>query len=217
MSNEFIDNKRVAIVGNAISLLELDYAKEIDDHEVVIRINNTAVSHTDAAGTKIDIWAFNDKVNYENRMSTPQSVKQRNLYFDYKKKNGVTLDLSLHSNRQGGVFWNEDWRTPGVDRNKHSVKLKKDIIKRFKHPSCGVVLVSIIGSHNPTSVSLYGFDWKRTATFQAEGNHRFIVKKEDEDGNIIHRYDSQHRHNYDSEEEYIRNHFLTRDNWKLCW
>ena len=216
MSNKFIDNKRVAIVGNAISLLELDYAKEIDDHEVVIRINNTAVYHTDASGTKIDIWAFNDKINYEDRLN-PANRKQRDFYFDYKNRNGITLDLSLSNRRHHGVFWNEDWLIPGVDLNKHSVQLKKDIIKRFTDPSCGVVLVSIIGSYNPISVSLYGFDWKRTPTFQAEANHRYIVKQEDKDGNIIHRYDSQHRHNYDSEEEYIRNHFLTRDNWKLCW
>lgn len=224
MSNKFIENKNVAIVGNAISLLDLDYGKKIDNHEVVIRINNTSVFHTDAAGTKIDIWAFNDRINYEARLISrahklkkkPESYEHFTAYQEYYK-NGVTLDLALANVRYGGVFWNDDWRNDDVDRYEHSVEIKKDIIREFEHPSCGIVLVSIIASLNPATVSLYGFDWKRTATFQAESNHIYMIEREDENGNIIHRYDSQHLHNYDREEEYIRNQFLTRDNWRLYW
>ncbi len=201
-----IENKRVAIVGNAISLLDLNYGNDIDDHDVVFRINNTPLFHRHSTGTKIDVWALNDRVQFEKRLHT-RAERPLELYLKHAE-NKIVLDLAMHNNRQGGIFW-------GDDKEEQSVEIKQKILRQVGNPSCGITLIAIIASLNPSAVGIYGFDWKRSPTFEAESDFQYIIEKEDKHGQKIYRYDQQYRHNYDREEEYIRNNYLTMENWRL--
>jgi len=67
MMKDLIDKKTVALVGNSQSLFNYQYGSEIDDHDVVIRINNTAIYYDDnrrTHGTRNTIWAFWDVLKF---------------------------------------------------------------------------------------------------------------------------------------------------------
>jgi len=71
MSSKYFENKRVAVVGNAQSLFNTQYGTEIDDHEIVIRINTPAIFYDDLVsrhshGTRIHVWAFWDHFRFDS-------------------------------------------------------------------------------------------------------------------------------------------------------
>lgn len=54
---KFFENKTVAIVGNATSLLGKKYGKQIDSHDIVIRFNRGYIINEEAQGVKTTVWA----------------------------------------------------------------------------------------------------------------------------------------------------------------
>ena len=199
MFNEYFENKRVAVVGNAQSLFNTQYGTEIDDHEIVMRINTPAIFYDDLVprhshGTRIHVWAFWDYFRFKTSDDRfrPQRLKD---FFHNGKYN--LLDLNM-TNRNEEFKWNNEF----VSYNKQMSK--KCILKETGNPSAGLIILSILNQLNPKKVNVYGFDFKRTPTFSNPNHHV------DEN-----RFDSFYRHNYQFEEQYTKQKIFTQGKFKL--
>ena len=191
----FIENKTVALVGNAQSLFDFQYGSEIDDHQVVIRINNSAIFYDDlnsrhSHGTKIDIWAFWDywkTATAHHSYTTPRMAQYMNSKYN-------KLDLAMSRKDKGFIF----------NKVEFGEKIKNNLFRDTGNPSAGLSILYLLNEFNPSAVNVYGFDFKRTKTFHKEYNDV------DDD-----RYDSFNRHNYKFEEEYAQQKFFTQEKFKL--
>jgi hypothetical protein len=178
---EWFNNKSVALVGNAASLFDFEYGSEIDSHDVVVRLNKAAIllNRFDAEvshGKKTDVWIF-------------WSVREYFKYFDKHPK-----VLKMHAGHQF--------------RNNNTIKLADfvypndlyDILKEKagprKNPTTGLIAIDYILHCNPSKLSVYGFDWKKTPT------HTDLERKAE----------AKCPHDYDIEEEYCMKHIFTQQN-----
>lgn len=147
---DWFDNKSIAIVGNARSLFDQRYGLEIDSHEVVIRINkgievcanrSLIASH----GKKVDVWCFNlykSLENFDNSMKKqiPQTYKR--LQMNYSPLLGK-FDSTITEEAMNEIKW----------------------IFSPKKITTGFRILHYITKFTPSSVSVYGFDWKATPTY----------------------------------------------------
>lgn len=182
---EWFEGKTVAVIGNAMSLFEKQYGKEIDDHDVVVRLNRAAILYTRpevtlSHGTRTDVWIFWNTSEYKSHFKKiPSHVKK------------------MHAGHQGRNV-----------SNVHSVdfvypdSLYKELKKRAgKHsnPTTGFITLDYISKCNPKHVDVYGFDWKETPTFTDPD-----MKKE-----------KMCPHDYKTEREYCMNTYFTRSDFTL--
>ena len=167
--NEWFDGKTVAIVGNAQSLFNKTYGKEIDSHDVVIRINrgietcfnNAALpSH----GNKLDVWVFNlyrtlEKFDVANEDKFQKPYKR--LQMNYNPILGK-IDSTISQEAQA------------------------EIVGMFspKKVTTGFRILHYMTKFEPSKVSIYGFDWKETPTFYikhkstADLSHDYVKEKQ---------------------------------------
>lgn len=166
---EWFDGKNIAIVGNAQSLFNKQYGKEIDSHDVVIRINrgietcyneSALISH----GKKIDVWTFNLYKSLENFDNTARSK----IPYSYKR-----LQMNY---------------TPilGKIDSTISKEAQDEIIDMFapKKITTGFRILHYITKFETLGVNVYGFDWKETPTFYtkhnsiADASHAYTKEKQ---------------------------------------
>ena len=193
---EYVNGKTVALVGNAESLFNYQYGSEINDHQVVIRINNSAIFYDDknprhTHGTKIDLWAFWDVNKFATSQSSYRTERMDKFFYDRKYD---MLNLDMNRKDKGFIFNNEEF---GLD-----IKLKCK--KETGNPSAGLTLLYLLNEFNPEVVNVYGFDFKQTKTFHHQYN--------DTDEN---RYDSFNRHDFKFEEKYANQKFFTQERFVL--
>lgn len=193
---KLIDNKYVALVGNAESLFDFQYGSEIDDHQVVIRINDTAIFHDDltprhSQGTKIDIWAFWDVYRFITSQSQYRTKRTDEFFYKGKFKK---LNLCMGMREKGFELNDKEF---GLD-------IKQQCRKELGNPSTGLVLLYLLDNMNPKEVNVYGFDFKKTKTFSQATN---LVDEN--------RYDTFYRHDFKFEEQYCMQKFFTQQRFNL--
>lgn len=194
---EYIRGKRVALVGNAASLLDTQYGSEIDDHQVVIRINTPAIFYHHLTpryshGTRIHVWAFWDYLRYSTSDHRNKPQKLLDMFWNTDRYN--ILDLNM-SNKQEGFKWN---------KKEFFLDIKQRMLKETGNPSAGLSILYLLNECDPAVVNVYGFDFKRTPTFS---NLNYDV-----DDN---RFDSFFRHDYAFEEQYAKQKFFIQDKFNL--
>ena len=177
----WFENKSVALVGNAMSLFDMNYGKEIDTHDVVVRLNKAAMlmNRFDAEashGKRTDVWIF-------------WSVRE--YYRQFEKHPDVLKIHAGHQYRNNGTIKLVDYVYP-MDLYQ---PLKEKAGPR-RNPTTGFIAIDYILNCDPASMSVYGFDWKKTPT-QTDPDR----KKE-----------KQCPHDYDVEEAYCMEHVFTRPN-----
>jgi len=201
---DLVQGKNIAVIGNALSLQKQKRGNEIDDHDLVVRINIPGNLFYDdmkkVYGTKMDIWCcwkadvFLDKneekytqhfinsddiYKIEVLPSTETVVNVETLYTDNMIENLEKLIMKLYPPRFNRKFY------------------------KF---STGFLLLNYLVTCNLKSVSVYGFDFKKTATFYDE-----IPNK-----NMVNGLDTKCGHDFRIEQQYIFNHFLRKnDNFKV--
>ncbi|MDD7910889.1 glycosyltransferase family 29 protein [Pseudovibrio exalbescens] len=153
-----VRGNRVAIVGNAQSLLRTSFGRDIDAHDIVVRLNRGVVSPSARShGKKTDIWCFSvldqmtpvlKRANYRYRIG--MSPKQVNL-----------------PDNEEIVYPSEYWS-----------RLSALIGAR---PSVGCMALDLISRFQPYSVTLYGFDFKETKSYYEKhhnfGQHDFAAER----------------------------------------
>jgi hypothetical protein len=174
-------DKSIALVGNSMSLFDLDYGSEIDSHDVVVRLNKAAmlINRFDSAkshGTKTDIWIFwsaREYLKYFNNHPTVLKMHAGHQFRNPKTKDMVDFiyPMSLYE------------------------PLKSKAGSR-RNPTTGFISIDYILYCEPSKLSVYGFDWKKTPT------HTDPERKAE----------ARCPHNYDVEEQYCMEHIFTRAN-----
>jgi|TARA_R110000782_G_scaffold11478_2_gene34882 hypothetical protein len=149
---EVFEGKTVSVVGNARSLFDSKYGKEIDTAEIVCRIKRgffmlkpqDLVSH----GNRTDVWFLNwFKTMNPNRMTS--------------KTCDHIVEILHH---------------PAIDAE----WLKADL--GHHRPSTGLRILHLISLYNPKTVNVYGFDWKKTPSFHdkkmIDERHNFALEED---------------------------------------
>lgn len=178
---EWFENKSVALVGNAQSLFDLKLGEEIDSHEVVVRLNKAAmlINRFDAEkshGKRTDVWIF-------------WSVQEYHKYF--KDHPTIKKMHAGHQFRQNNKIKEVDFIYPD-----HLYTELKKVAGPRKNPTTGFIAIDYVLHCEPSSLSIYGFDWKETPTHTDP--HRKAEKK--------------CPHNYDVERNYCLEHVLSKSN-----
>lgn len=182
---EWFEDKTVAVVGNAMSLFDKKYGKEIDSHDVVVRLNKAAMiySHMDAVeshGKKTDVWIFWNTSEYKNYFSKVPNVKKMHAGFQARfEANTKHVDFVYPM-------------IPNYERLKRKAG-------QHNNPTTGLIALDWIVSCNPKSLDIYGFDWKETPTFTDPKRIR----------------DRACPHDFPTEKAYVASEILTLPNVRL--
>lgn len=134
---KYIHGKRVAIVGNAKSIFEKQYGKEIDDHDFVIRFNKGMPIKPESQGTKTGLVLLACELTKE----------EINAYHP--------LFIANRSK-----FYNNP--TPYVVDNQTRAKMTSYLNAQ---PSTGFIAIDMCMFFEAKSIDLYGFDWEATPTY----------------------------------------------------
>lgn len=193
MMKDLIDKKTVALVGNSQSLFNYQYGSEIDDHDVVIRINNTAIYYDDnrrTHGTRNTIWAFWDVLKF---LTSQKQYRGPRTDEFFALRNFHCLNLYGATDK---AF--------ELDEVEFGSDIKRKCKKELGNPSAGSILLYLLNEYTPRWVSVYGMDFKRTKTFSHEQNN---VDNQ--------RYDSFYRHNFKFEEEYAKQKYFSQERFVI--
>ena len=144
MSMSVLDltDKRVAVVGNAQSLFSQSYGDDIDNHDLVIRINRAAQlvdvspEYRKSHGTRTDIWCMWRYDEYKDiDVIKPRYIHQMAWWIDDQPDGAEKINTE----------WFLDHTLPWT-------------------PSTGLMVLAWLSKSNCT-VDIYGFDWKATPTY----------------------------------------------------
>jgi len=209
---DHIKNKKIAVVGNADSLLSSCYGNSIDNHDVVIRINKCAnlmyindYTVEKACGTKFDFWAFwAGGAFYNSTIKNDNCTKEIKDYFLNGKKNIKKIEINTNGHKS---ITNKyiDYTMPTSIYSDLTSQL--NLLSSTKvTPSTGIAILEWLRIGSPSRVSIYGMDFKKTPTFSEKQRY-----KED----MIGQYDSRCKHDYCAEEQYIKNVILKDKRFQL--
>jgi hypothetical protein len=214
----FVRGKSVAVVGNADSLFQSNYGDFIDSHDIVIRFNKPAIFYKNidykkSHGEKIDAWAFVSKRAFENTVLNKEEnieIVKKNFY---ENDNIIKLYTKRsNSNELGSITILQHYlrllnfdiscSLPKSDNTISLSERRKRLRGAYKYDfTTGLVVLYWLYASAPSKVSIFGFDFKKTATFS---------EKEKYETDIINRIDIRCNHNYNVEEEYINKILLKR-------
>jgi len=145
-----LKNKTVAVVGNAQSIMNNTFGKEIDSHDFVIRMNRAMNlydindQYTPHVGERTDMWVVWRLSEYnELNIKEPDYVMQMAFW------TGLPTDRPEDSI----LYFPLDMIVGLIE--------KTDI----KVPSTGMMLLEWLDHQDTRKVSVYGFDWKKTPTW----------------------------------------------------
>ena len=147
-----LDNKTIAVVGNAESILNKNCGSEIDENDIIIRINKGFIVKKDSQGSRTDILT--------------SSIE---LGSDVIEKEFPNLDAYI-------------WLTPKISSLRTLPEIAKDKIffypfiswlklylKLKTRPTSGLMLIDYILSNvNYKKINIYGFDFFKTNSIQNE-------------------------------------------------
>lgn len=174
---EWFENKTVALIGNAMSLFDSEFGLEIDEHDVVVRLNRAAMLYTNfdsekSHGKRTDVWMFWNVTEYRKYFSGKEHIKKMHM--------GHQSRTNRYISECDFVYPNEVY-TP-----------LKVVAGSRKNPTTGFMAIDWIIRSKPKVLSIYGFDWKETPTFTdpTRSNdrlcpHNHDVEKEYVEKNIL--------------------------------
>jgi hypothetical protein len=200
-----VQNKSVAVVGNASSIHHLNKGADIDSHDIVIRMNIPgnmfyADEFSNAYGTKTDIWCF---WNINAFLEAHESQYDR-LYKSYFENDNIhkvqiqTATGSFTDAKDFEILYDEAKLKKLEDKMKmiYPVRLRR---QNFKF-STGFLLLNYLYECNTKSVSIYGMDFKRTPTYYDPETQKYMK----------YGIDTRCGHDYVIESNYINNHLLRK-------
>jgi lipopolysaccharide biosynthesis glycosyltransferase len=142
---DWMHNSSVAIVGNASSILEHNYGKEIDSHDIVIRFNKGFPSSKTGFKTSMVFLACT---------LTPAELERYAGAFLIKRSALCDNKCDFNVLSEDRFFLRQD-------------KTDIMILQRKSHcqASTGFIAINFALSCNPRKIDLYGFDFFKTDTY----------------------------------------------------
>lgn len=182
---DWFQGRDVAIIGNAWSLFDREYGNQIDQHEVVVRLNR-GVLELDlvSQGSKIDVWAYAEEKLIEDlydlvpcRKTMHMSRKGRKVKVEGQKK--------------------KQWEGHPMTAYYYPWDCLEELKLKLGHerPSSGLMVLDHVYSCEPKKVSLYGFDWKMTPTWYYQ--------------------EPTTEHGWDIERKYVFDNYGSREDFKV--
>jgi hypothetical protein len=194
--NELLLGKRIAVVGNALSLFDQSYGKDIDSHDVVVRINmggplcfnltnserplqirDTMKQFYTAIWNIIDGNFVNESILSSHGTKTDIWVLAKvdsefaNVYRNYKNKVSCVInviDPLLFPKNKHTTLPNDEYLV-----YHENIELLKTQLNGSP-PSTGLKILDLLKDFPYKSVSVYGFDWKTTPTFYDQKIHKEV-------------------------------------------
>lgn len=146
----YLDGKSVAIVGNSSSLLTTAQGALIDSHDVIIRMNKGFPISPAAQGSHLDVWCFS---NIDMARQAPAG---------FAAPHAVWMSPKLRHELDGSV-----------DCCFYPILRWRRLRARLgAPPSVGAMTVDLVSCARPASVSIFGFDFKRSGTFYMASNEK---------------------------------------------
>jgi hypothetical protein len=148
-----LDGKRVAIVGNALSLAERTFGAEIESHDLVVRFNGACLPHRRSHGVRAD-WIATG-ISFDPAIAEAQNARTI-LWMSPNHKN---LPPWMTMRRTGHFYL-------------HARSDHQDLARRIgsSRPTTGAMMIDLaLRNPNVKTVSLYGFDFFATPSFS--GHH----------------------------------------------
>ncbi|QUS58453.1 glycosyltransferase family 29 protein (plasmid) [Pseudovibrio brasiliensis] len=142
-----IAGKRIAVVGNAQSLCAKDYGPEIDQHDIVIRINRGAIPHIKSHGQKLS-WVATSLDIPKSFVYSQQA--QRVIWTSAERSFSLPHWLAKHSD---------------IVYLLKTAELKRYHARAEKKPSTGFRLLALLeelGGYK--QIDIYGFDFFASPT-----------------------------------------------------
>lgn len=142
-----IDGKSVALVGNAQALLSAGAGAAIDGHEFIMRFNAGYVSRPQHQGSRTDLVGVSSSMRPEHVAEGHHGAP---VFF---------LSVNRDRMRSGYLRSIEALTIMPIGR----FRALKDALGA--KPSSGILALSVMRGFAPRSITLFGFDWKKTPTF----------------------------------------------------
>ncbi|MFS8184316.1 glycosyltransferase family 29 protein [Pseudovibrio denitrificans] len=158
---KYISGKSVAVIGNSNNLMSYSYGREIDEHDIVIRMNRgILIPDTHCFGARTDIWCY----------STYKLVKE--IYPLCK------CDIRVYMSPKERKLFKK-----GPENLFFPMTLWKSLNMQLSaRPSVGAMVSYLLLQCEPRTVTFYGFDFKATKSFYEKknntGSHNFLKEKQ---------------------------------------
>jgi len=176
MMRAFIEGKSIAVVGNAQSLFGAGLGPQVDQHDVVIRMNKGFITDPVSQGHRTDI------VSLTPELSEVETIER----FD------PTLFLFLiHRVRHFNLYRPETIKRTAFYAWRYWLSDRNQIGRR---PSSGFMMISYLLRLNcAKNITLYGFDFGKSQTFYNPADYKTphnytregeIIKRWEQDGKL---------------------------------
>ena len=153
------EGKSIAVIGNARSLLKKEHGELIDSHDIVVRFNDTIMTESASMGKKTDIFACSGGCKSIDRLRNKPGCASTYLKNRFSSDDIVVLSLNSNSDKKLNRFWK--------DPRFFSISIHKQACTKIlgsKSSAGFIFLYYLYACSNPKSVSIFGFDWKKTAS-----------------------------------------------------
>ena len=135
---------KLALIGNSQGLFDREYGNEIDNHDLVARMNRAAILVT-------------------NFFSTVSHGSKTDAWFMWRNKEYETLSFTRPSFTMQMASWE-----PLDDSNikLYPIELGEQLqLELGSVPSTGLMVLDYLDQATDYNITVYGFDWKATPTF----------------------------------------------------
>ena len=180
------NNQKVALIGNAEYLLDTQHGAEIDQNDIICRINKgPELMGRNSHGNRLGVLFFSHPGWLPNNEISSNVVRiHTSHYFNPSFMNDVDEQKFTTSVHTDYFFQRTEWE-----------KLKQQIgyTRGKSWPSTGATAISMIVDARPRSLSLYGFDFKKTYTFYHA----------DKTGDPATLHDRKRKHDWNLEKLYV--------------
>lgn len=134
-----LDEKSVAIVGNARALEQAQFGARIDAADIIIRINRAPMPAPESHGSRTDWLALATSLSREDAL---RIKPRRYLWMSHKRKR-----LQPYVAQSDGFYLHplDDWKKLGAELG--------------APPSTGAMIIDLVACSRAKSVALYGFDF----------------------------------------------------------
>lgn len=168
--NKFFKDKTISVVGNGSSTLENDYSKEIDNSDIVIRMNHGGILYKDypQMGKKLNIYATNSYTG--QNISGKKYTEILNYIENLSNDKIIMTTRPLRLGLQHGLFTNKPFSNLFSKIDNKIIEISQDIflknkIGNFYNFSSGASILLYLNEFNFKTLKVFGFDNFKTKYF----------------------------------------------------